>query len=296
MTKIIPHLWFDTDAKDAIELYMSLFEDSRLISNQLLEDTPSGNAYIFQFELAGESFIAINGGPYITFNSSISMTVMCDTKEELNERWDLLADGGNVLMPLQEYPFSEWYGWVEDKYGLTWQLIVSEGKEYNQKIIPSLMFSGEKTGKAREAIRYYANLFQDGNVISEYEYERGATQDPKAQLSHAEFELMSMQFIAMDDGETADAPFNEAISFMVNCATQAEIDYYWDKLSADPEAEECGWLKDRYGVSWQIVPMNLKDYLEKGSQEQIRQVTKAFFKMKKLDMGVLERIWLETKQ
>lgn len=293
MNKIIPHLWFDTEAKEAVEFYISLFDESGLTSSQLLENTPGGDTEIYNFELVGQKFTAINGGPYFKFNSSISLTVLCDTKEELNERWNRFIEEGKELMPLGEYPFSEWYGWVEDKYGLTWQLISSEGEKYAQKIIPSLKFSGAMTGKAKEAIRYYANLFQDGEIETEYEYERGEADHPKAQTAHAVFKLMDMEFIAMDDGTNSDVSFNEAFSLMVHCVTQAEIDYYWEKLSADPEAEQCGWLKDKFGLSWQIVPATLDEYFETGSREQINRVTEVFLKMKKLDMAMLERAWLE---
>ena len=292
MTKIIPHLWFDTEAKEATEFYMGLFEESKLTGTQLLEDTPGGDTQVYNFALYGQSFTAINGGPYFTFNPSISLTVKCETKEELDEKWAYLIEEGKALMPLQEYTFSEWYGWVEDKYGLTWQLILAE-EEFEQKIIPSLMFSGDKTGKAKEAMRYYTNLFQDGEIVEEHVYERDAAKNSKAQISHAVFELMDVEFIAMDDGDSADAPFNEAFSLMVHCVTQAEIDYYWEKLSADPEAEECGWLKDKYGLSWQIVRSSLDEYLETGTREQVNRVTKAFLKMKKLDIGALERAWLD---
>lgn len=297
MNKIVPHLWFDTEVKEAVEFYTSLFEDSEIQVVQKLEGTPSGeNALSIEFTLAGQSFAAINGGPYFQPNPSISFTVLCDSKEELDKLWKKFAHGGDELMPLQEYPFSAYYGWIADKYGFTWQLIYTEGEPYEQKIIPSLMFSSEMTGKAEEAMDFYVDIFQNGKRLDTFEYEEGQANNDEAKIAHATFELMDSEFIAADNGEASDYTFNEAISLIVLCVTQAEIDYYWEKLSADPDGEQCGWLKDKYGVSWQIVPHNLTKLLEKGTREQINAVTQAFLEMKKLDIEKLERIWDKTAE
>lgn len=297
MEKIVPHFWFDTEAKEAVDFYMSLFEDSEMLVVQELEDTPSGeNTVAYEFNLAGHHFAALNGGPLFKINPSISMTVLGDTKEEIQTLWDQLIDGGKELMPLQKYDFSEFYGWVEDRYGLTWQLISSEGMEYEQKIIPSLLFSGEVTGKAREAITYYTDLFQGGKIHDVYEYEKDQANNAKAEIAHATFEIMDMEMIATDNGEEVDYEFNEAVSLMIMCVTQAEIDYYWEELSAVPEAEQCGWLKDKFGVSWQIVPANLSELLSTGTRKQINAVTEEFLQMKKINMEKLERIWESTAE
>ena len=292
MDKIVPHLWFDTEAGEAVDFYISLFDDSERIVTQELEGTPSGeDTNVYEFKLAGQYMGAVNGGPHFKMNPSISMMVLCDTEEEIQTLWDKLIEDGKELMPLQSYDFSELYGWVEDKYGFSWQLISSEGMDYKQKLTPSLLFSGPATGKARDAMTYYTNLFQNGKVLEVFEYEHGQANHPKAELAHATFEIMDMELVAADNSEEVDYTFNEAISLMVRCVTQAEIDYYWDKLSAVPEAEQCGWLKDKFGVSWQIVPMNLGELLSSGTRKQINAVTEAFLPMKKLDIEKLERVW-----
>lgn len=199
-------------------------------------------------------------------------------------------------MPLQKYDFSEFYGWVEDKYGLSWQLISSEGMEYEQKIIPSLMFSGSTNGNARDAMTYYTNIFQGGEIIDVYEYEEGQANTPEAEIAHATFKIMDMELIAADNGEDVDYEFNEAVSLMIMCVTQAEIDYYWEKLSAEPEAEQCGWLKDKFGLSWQVVPMNLSELLSTGTRKQINAVTQAFLPMKKIEIEKLERVWTSAAE
>lgn len=295
MRQIVPHLWFDDNGEEAIEYYFQLFENSRMVSTQLLEDTPSGDAAGFEFELAGQLFMATNGGPYFKFNPSVSFTINCKTKEDMDKKWAILMDGGMILMPLQEYPFAPYYGWVQDKFGLSWQLMLFEESDIQQKIVPHLMFSNEVTGKAREAIEFYADTFENGEVLNVYEYAEGESNNPQAEISHSTFRIWDTILQAADNGEEVDYTFNEAVSFMVLCEDQAEIDEYWEKLSAVPEAEQCGWLQDKYGVSWQIVPKKFNDLFVNGTRRQINAVTQAFLPMKKLDIAELERVWEEAK-
>ena len=292
MERIVPHLWFNDNAKEAVNFYRTLFDDSKMMLEQKLDGTPSGeNAAYYEFTLAGQLFGALNGGPHFTFNPAISISVNCETIEETEVLWQKLIEGGRALMPLEEYPFSKLYGWVEDKYGLSWQVIYTEGFEYEQKITMQLVFSGHMTGKANEAIKYYTDLFKDGVIGDIHEYEEGQAVQEDAKISHANFSILDTEILASDNGTQTDYTFNEAISLMVLCVTQAEIDYYWEKLSADPEAEQCGWLKDKFGVSWQIVPANMNELMSRGTQAQIDAVTQEFLKMKKLDKNHLERAW-----
>ncbi len=291
MHKIIPHLWFDTQAKEAAQLYTGLLPNSGIASSATLPDTPSGNAESVSFELAGQPFQAISAGPYFRLNPSISFMVACATAEEVDALWNVLAEGGSTLMPLGEYPFSRRYGWVQDRFGLTWQLMLVGGEQQQQIITPNLLFSGDVCGQAEEAVRFYAGIFPNSAVGFISRYGEGEARVERAKINFASFTLCGQSFTAMDNGYDADFGFNEALSFMVRCKDQAEIDYYWDKLSAVPEAEQCGWLKDRYGVSWQIVPEQLDRMMAEGSPEQVKRVTKAFLGMKKFDLAALEAAW-----
>lgn len=292
MDRIVPYLWFEQDAEEAVQFYVSLFDDSEITLEQKLEGTPSGaDAATYEFKLAGQLFGAINGGPGFTFNPSISLSVICDTHDEIDTLWAKLSEGGRALMPLQKHPFSEYYGWVEDKYGLSWQLIDSEGHDYKQKISVQLMFSGSHTGQAHEAMQFYTDIFKDGLIDELHEYNTRDANHPDAKVAHARFEILDTEILAADNGNPTEYDFTEAFSLMVMCVTQAEIDYYWEKLSAYPESEQCGWLKDKFGVSWQIVPANLNDLLARGTQKQINAVTEAFLPMKKLEIERLERAW-----
>lgn len=288
MQKIVPHLWYDKEAKEAALFYISLFDQSKLINTTVLGNTPSGDTEVVNFELAGQAFSAISAGPYFKFNPTISLMVACTTVEEVNAKWEALSEGGSELMALGEYPFSKRYGWIQDRYGLSWQLMLVDETEGIQKITPNLLFSNAACGKAEEAIKYYTEVFEDSEIKAINMYGEGEAMSPKAKVVFAAFKLRGMDFSAMDNAYDADFNFNEAFSLMVNCKDQAEIDYYWDKLSAVPEAEQCGWVKDKFGVSWQIVPSNFDDVLFHGTKEEVQRVTEAFLKMKKFDLAALE--------
>lgn len=295
MRKIIPHLWFDKEAKDSAEFYVSIFSDSKIKKHSVIKGTPSGDCDIMSFDLCGQPFMSISAGPIFKINPSVSFMVNFDpskdinAKENLSKLWERLIDGGKILMPLQEYPFSKWYGWVEDKYGVSWQLILTnpDGEE-RPAIIPSLLFVGEAYGKAEMAVDYYLSVFKDSKLGQRVKYPTGAEPNKEGTIMFSDFRLWDSWFTAMDGGGNHNFKFNEAISFIINCDTQEEIDFYWEKLSAVPESEQCGWLKDKFGVSWQIVPTIMNEMMGKGTPEQIGRVTQAFLKMKKFDIQALQ--------
>ncbi|MDP4128290.1 MAG: VOC family protein [Bacillota bacterium] len=291
MQKIVPHLWFDKEAKEAAQFYTTLFDQSRLINVRTIGDTPSGDSEIVSFDLAGQSFMAISAGPFFKFNPSISLMVACDSVEEVNAKWKSLSEGGAILMPLGEYPFSKWYGWIQDRYGLSWQLMLVEDGMTSQKITPNLLFSGEVCGRTEEAVKYYTKIFPDSDIHFFSKYGEGEAKSYKAIVNYVSFKLFGMEFSAMDNAYDVEFGFNEAFSLMVQCEDQLEIDDYWDKLSAVPEAEQCGWLKDQFGLSWQIVPASMNEMMSNGSKEEIQRITDAFLKMKKFDIEALKRAY-----
>ena len=290
MQKIIPHIWFDKEAKDAAAFYATLFANSKVKSVTTITGTPSGDCDIVTFDLAGQNFMAISAGPYFKLNPSISFFVVFDDQKEIETAWNKLIDGGKALMPYNSYPWANKYGWLQDKYGLSWQLSWSEHHKLEQKITPLLMFTKDVAGKTKEAIDTYTSIFPNSKteMIVPYTKEDG---DKEWFIKHSRFTLAGQHFMAMDSSMPHDFSFNEAISFVVNCDTQKEIDYYWEKISAVPEAEQCGWLKDKYGVSWQIVPTALNDMMRSGNKKKIERVTQAFLKMKKFDINTLEDVY-----
>jgi predicted 3-demethylubiquinone-9 3-methyltransferase (glyoxalase superfamily) len=291
MQKITPHLWFDKEAKEAADFYVSTFPKSKIKSTVVIHNTPSDSVDIVTFELLGFEFQAISAGPLFKINPSVSFHVKCKTKEEVDEIWKKLSHGGQVLMELGAYPFSERYGWVQDQYGLSWQIIYASGADVKQKITPAIMFVGGVCGKAEEAVHFWTSVFPEAKVDRIQRYGKGEGPDKEGTVKYASFSLFGQEFGVMDSAYEHRFAFNEAISFIVNCESQEEIDSYWEKLSAVPEAEQCGWLKDQYGLSWQVVPVGWDEMLQGDDREQIDRVTQAMLVMKKLDMAKLQEAY-----
>jgi predicted 3-demethylubiquinone-9 3-methyltransferase (glyoxalase superfamily) len=300
--KITPHLWFDKEAKEAAEFYSKVFPESKISGTTTLHDTPSGDCEVVSFEIWGQKFMAISAGPLFKFNPSVSFlvnfdpSIIADAREKIDEVWNKLSDGGQVLMALDKYPYSERYGWVQDKYGLSWQLILTDPKGDERPIImPSLLFVGDAYGKAEESINFYSSVFKDSKMGTMVRYDTGQEPGKEGTVMFADFKLLDTWFAAMDGAGEHNFSFNEAISFIVYCNDQKEIDYYSGKLSAVPGTEQCGWVKDKFGVFWQIVPVALHEMLLHGTKEQVGRVTQAFLPMKKLVIADLEKAW-EVKE
>lgn len=294
MGKIIPHLWFDNQAKEAAAFYTGIFPDSKITNTTVITNTPSGDCDIVSFDLWGTSFMAISAGPVFKFNPSISFMANFDpsrdpqAREMIDKVWEQLSDGGTALMPLDKYPFSERYGWIQDKYGLTWQLILTDPKgDPRPPIMPAMLFVNDMCGKAEEATDFYLSVFKNSKRGTLIKYPAGSEPNQEGAVMVTDFQLEDQWFVAMDGAGKHEFAFNEAVSLLVNCETQEEIDYYWEKLSAVPEAEQCGWLKDKYGVSWQISPADMNEMMKSGDQEKINKLTQAFLQMKKFDLAKL---------
>jgi predicted 3-demethylubiquinone-9 3-methyltransferase (glyoxalase superfamily) len=292
---ITPHLWFDTQAREAAAFYCSVFPDSKVDSIVQLRDTPSGDCDMVSFTLHGQPFMAISAGPLFRFNPSVSFIVNFDPSREpdargrLDATWAKLAEGGQVLMPLDAYPFSPHYGWVQDRYGLSWQLILSDPSgEPRPAIVPALMFTGDVFGKAGEAGAFYRSVFDGSGEGRLVQYPEGMATDAAGSVMYSDFHLDGAWFAAMDSAHDHGFGFNEAVSFIVTCRDQAEIDRYWSQLSSVPQAEQCGWCKDRFGLSWQVTPAALDEIMASGNQAVVDRVTQALLPMHKLDAAKLE--------
>ncbi len=153
------------------------------------------------------------------------------------------------------------------------------------KIVPCLWMDD----RIEEAVRFYVPVFGDARIINEEKYD-DAVPGQKGKVMTMSFELEGQEFMALNGGPIFK--FNEAVSFVVNCKTQAEVDYFWEKLTADGGAEsQCAWLKDKYGLSWQIVPEALPRYLVDADPAKANRVMQAMLKMKKIDIAALDRAY-----
>jgi predicted 3-demethylubiquinone-9 3-methyltransferase (glyoxalase superfamily) len=156
-----------------------------------------------------------------------------------------------------------------------------------QRITPFLWFDHQ----AEEAVNFYMSVFDNGKILNVSRYdEAGATVSgqPVGSAMAVVFEIEGQQFTALNGGPVFK--FNESVSFVVNCKSQDEVDYYWHKLSADPKVEQCGWLKDKYGLSWQIVPTALGELLQGKDPEKSKRVMQAMLQMKKIEINTLKGI------
>lgn len=295
MQKIIPHLWFDKEAEQAAKFYTSVFKKGKILEKSYYPEAgkeihgmDAGTVLTVDFEIEGYNLIALNAGPHFKFTPAISITVHYETPEEVDEVWNKLIEGGEALMPLDSYFFSKRYGWVKDKYGLTWQLIYVEEK-IDFKVMPSLMYVKDMAGKAQEAMDYYISIFKNSKIGRIERYGAGQEPDKEGTVIYGDFFLEGQKFAAMDSAHDHKFTFNEAVSLLVLCKTQKEIDYFFKKLSAVPESEQCGWVKDKYGVSWQIVPEGMGKIINNPDKKKANKAMEAMLKMKKLDIKKLKK-------
>jgi len=288
---ITPCLWFDNQAEEAAGFYTSLFSDSTIknISRYGKEGfevhgQKEGTALTVEFQLNGQLFNALNGGPHFKFNPSVSFYVVCETEKEVNLLWEKLSEGGSVMMALDKYDWSGRYGWLNDRFGLSWQIALGKLEDTVQKFSPALMFMGSQHHLAEEAVHFYTSIFPDSKVKHILRYTTDE-KDTTGTVKHAQFTINNQTFMIMGSSMEHQFKFNEAISFQVFCDTQKEIDYYWDKLTDGGSEGQCGWLKDKYGVSWQIVPSMLGQLMS--NPAKAGSVMNAFLKMKKFDIAKL---------
>lgn len=276
--KIYPCLWFDGQAKQAAEFYCSIFNNSKITA-----DTP----IVVTWEIGGQKIMGLNGGSMFKINPSISFFLTFATESEVEEKYNKLMDGGMVMMALDKYPWAEKYAWVKDKFGLTWQLMLATEQNVAGRFLPSLLFTANNFGRAEEALKFYTSVFPDSSSMLELKYPDG--NENVGKMMYSEFNISKYEVIAMDGLGSHEFIFNEAFSFVVDCNDQTETDYYWNKLTADGGQESmCGWLKDKFGISWQIVPRRLIELMNESDKEKAGRVMQAMMKMKKIVIADLE--------
>ncbi|WP_030013348.1 VOC family protein [Curtobacterium sp. S6] len=279
---VIPNIWSNGRAGEAAEFYAKVFRDTEEISRQ---NYPTEGLLDFQQPLAGKlltvnlrihnlPIILVNAGnefrpnPAAGFMVNLDPASIEDAEAYLEHLHALLVDGGRELMPLGEYPFSRKYAWVEDRHGVSWQLILSNPDgEPRPFLMPALMFCGAAQNRAAEATAEYVELF-DGSIMGNRATfpaptgpaEQGAVMFSDFRLGDEE---TGTWITAMDSGVEQPFSFTEGFSLMVEAPDQAEIDRLFDTLSAHPDAVACGWCKDRFGLSWQIVPDTMDELMER---------------------------------
>jgi predicted 3-demethylubiquinone-9 3-methyltransferase (glyoxalase superfamily) len=271
--KIYPCLWFDGQAQEAAAFYCTAFTHSKMVED---------NGMVVIWELEGYKFMGLNGGPQFKANPSVSFFVTCENIEEVKRYWNILSQDAQIMMPLDKYSWSEYYGFLKDKYGISWQIF--KGDQVKQKITPCLLFTDDNFGNADKAVKFYTNVFKDSEIDHVIYYPEDSEQR-KDLVEHSQFVINDTVFMAMDGKGEHHFGFNEAVSFVIGCDEQADIDYFWDALGKDGEEQMCGWLKDQFGLSWQIVPSMLGKLMS--DPERGQRVVQAFLKMRKFDIQAL---------
>ena len=296
MKTITPFLWFDNNAEEAANFYVDIFDNSKILTvtrynneSAKASGQKSGTAMTIAFQLEGQTFSALNGGPHFKINPSISFFVYCESENKIEKLYNRLMDGGIAMMPLDKYDWSPKYAWVKDKFGVSWQLDV-EKINNSQKILPALLFANEKFDKVKEAVTFYTSVFPDSKILLEAPFDKSAGLSDDT-LLFAQIKLSDYLLNAMS-GSTMkhEFDFNEAFSLVVNCKDQEEVDYYWNKLTSDGGMEsQCAWLKDKFGISWQIAPTRLMELLSDPNPVKAQKVMMAMLQMKKIVIADLEK-------
>ena len=272
---ITPAIWCDGTADEAAQFYTDVFRDT-----SIAEQAPGLAATV---SIHGFKLSLINGGNQYAPNPSISCILNFDpllfggeeqARNYLDELYERLSTGG-VLMELGEYPFSPRYAWVRDRFGMTWQLMLTDPDgDPRPFIIPSFMFGGTNHAHAEKATDAWITLFDNSRRGALYRYEEGGPLDAGT-VMFTDFTLRGTWMAATDSGAFHDFTFTPGVSMIVSCRTQEEIDRYWAGLSAVPKAERCGWCVDRWGVSWQIVPHNIAELMaDAATRDKILQMGK----------------------
>lgn len=284
---ITPFLWFDDQMEAALEQYTKAFTNSAVLQVNHQGD----RAFTASFSLGGQKFSAINGGPAFRFTPAISLFVQCETEAEVDHLWGKLSEGGKTLMPLQAWPWSEKYGWLEDRFGLSWQISLGKLSDVGQKITPALLFVDALNGRAEAAMQRYLSVF-NSNTIDGILYYGPGQPNTEGFVQHAQFALAGQKMMVMDGGSGHNYTFTEAFSLVISTETQEETDHYWTELTRDGgEESQCAWLKDPFGVSWQVVPKALMQYLSDPDAAKVGNVMQAMLKMRKIDISLLQNAY-----
>ena len=274
---IYPCLTLKGKVAEAADFYINTFGEGKITQT---------SPFVIIIELSGQKLMLLNDGPSSKPNAAISFMVISETPEDTERYWNILIEEGKLFMPLDSYPWSEKYGWVEDKYGVSWQLYTGSKNDIGQKFCPSFMFTGANTGKAAGAAHFYTSIFPDSSIEGIMEYVEGDGDVPGL-VKHAQFKINDFIMTVMDSSADHRVAFTDATSLVVNCEDQAEIDKYWEMLTANGGQEvACGWLTDKYGLNWQIVPKVLGQLMS--DPERGEKVMNALLKMKKLIIADLE--------
>ena len=274
--QITPCLWFNNQAKEAAAFYSKHLKNTKIVAQSPI---------VSEIEVSGQTITLLDGGPMYQPNASISFFYICETSEEINSIWEAFSKHGSVLMPLDKYDWSDQYGWLNDKYGISWQFSLGKMEDVGQKITPCLLFVGNQYGRAEEAINYYSSIFKNAALDGILRYGKNESPEQEGKVKHAQLGLNGQKFMFMESAQVHPFNFTEGVSLTIHCETQEDIDYYWNQLTKGGEESMCGWLKDKFGVSWQVIPNILSKVMT--DPDKAGKAAKGFMQMRKFDIEKL---------
>jgi predicted 3-demethylubiquinone-9 3-methyltransferase (glyoxalase superfamily) len=279
---ITPCLWFDGQAKEAGAFYCSNFANAKIMAQ---------SPVVTEIEVSGQDITLLDGGPKYQPNASISLFYICETEEEIDQIWRIFSKQGSVLMPLDKYDWSDKYGWINDQYGVSWQFSLGKIEDVRQKITPCLLFTGKQYGRAEEALNHYSTIFKNPKQDGILHYGNNEAPEQEGKVKHAQIAFNGQKFMFMDSAQPHNFTFNEGVSLTIHCETQDDIDYYWEKLTESGEESMCGWLKDKFGVSWQVIPTILSKIMS--DPDKAGKAAQAFMQMRKFDIEKIVQATLD---
>jgi predicted 3-demethylubiquinone-9 3-methyltransferase (glyoxalase superfamily) len=269
-------LWFDNQGAEAAKWYVSLFDGTSILYQ---------NQVITEISIEGTKLMMINGGKHYSPTSAMSNFVYFGGNHEKFERiYHALLDGGQILMPMDAYDWSSKYAWVKDKFGINWQMDIDE-INHRQKLVPSLLFVNQRNHNVKEALSYYISVFEQSTMLMEWPYPESEASMPAGTLLFGQAKLGNTIINAMSSTLHHDYDFTPGNSLVIVCENQDEIDYYWKALGAEGQELMCGWLTDRFGLTWQIFPRILSDLMN--DPERGPKASTALRQMKKIVIAKL---------
>lgn len=268
---ITPCLWFKKRANEAAAFYCQTFRNSFI-----LESSDSS----VKFSLNNLEFVALNNSPDISINDTISFSVYCGSDQEIERLYSAFSQSGEIVMPLGAYPFARKYAWVKDKFGVSWQLDVDPINN-RQNIVPSVMFVNDQAPKLKEAIHFYHGIFPKPMKLFEVTYPPEIHM-PEGCLRFAQHKLNGYIFNFMSNNERHGSELNESVSFTVWCKDQEDINHYWNAFNSQAlKIGKFGWIQDKYGLWWQILPENIASLMD--AEENIQKL----MQMEKINLANL---------
>lgn len=288
---IVPCIWLDHQAQEAARFYAATFPQGRVTATTHYprdmrnpSNLPAGSVLTVELELVGQRFTLLNGGPAYTPNATVSFFVDLPEQGQVDAIVEALRPGGQEMMELGSYPWSQRYAWIADRYGVSWQ--VMHVPQATPAIRPCLMFSDAVHGRAEEALRQYADVL-GGEILALEHYDPQA--GPPETLVHGRARFGATELVTMDSHVKHGISFTEGVSLQVTAGDQETLDQLWDGLVAGGQPSQCGWLTDRFGLSWQVVPDSTLRIWTSTDEAAKARAFQAMLGMVKLDGVALER-------